>query len=197
MKLEYYNQASPNDKDLKQWWDEEYERVALKEYENLARFPGDLVPEYTPYWFWQKVYPLIWKLRTTIWYSKVIHIMWYGYKIHKTDWVRKISPRGYSIRSEIPTRTPIRLQKIIRFVAKHIVRWYGIGHFLEAIAIGDRWGWDCPHCGLSQSEDLFFNPWFRFTNGGSRFTGDYTQHWFEGFFDCPRCLRRWEYEDSD
>ena len=123
--------------------------------------------------------------------------MWDGYRIHEFDWVKTTSPRGYPMRKQIPTRTPIRVQKAIRYVAKHTARWWGIGHFLEAIAIGSVYGWHCPNCGFVLSEDLFFNPWYKFTGGGSRFTGEYTQHWFEGFFDCPRCLHRWDYEDSD
>lgn len=199
MKLEYYHMASSTDKDKNQWWNEEYARVAYEEYIKDARYPAELYPTYKPYWFWQKVYPVIWKIRETIWYSKIIHTMWDGYKIHELDWIKTTSPRGYSIRKQVPTRTPIFIQKTLQFIVKHFARCWGIGHFLEAIAIGDRWGWDCPNCGYSSGilEDYMFSPWYRFTTGGSRFTGEYTQHWFAGFFDCPRCLFRWDYEDSN
>lgn len=190
----------PKKEGYAQAWDDAYQRIRDKEYDEYmhsARFPAELVPEYEPRWFWTKVYPIIYSIRQTIWYSKIVHTMWDGYKVHTLDWVWDVSPRGYRIKIQVPTRTPIRLQKLLRFVAKHSARCWGIGHFLEAIAIGNVWGWDCTHCGYKGSEDLYYNPWFKFTAGGSRFTGEYTQHWFEGFFDCPRCLHRWEYEDSD
>lgn len=199
MKLEYYHLASPNDRDLKQWWDEKYAKLAYEEYEKTARFPAELAPEYEPYWFWQKVYPIIWKIREKIRYSKIFYSMWDGYKLHEKDWIFAETPHGYRIKKQIPTRTPLWLQRTLKFVSKHIARWWGVVHFLEAVYIGDRWGWCCPHCGFESGalEDYFFSPWYKITESGSTFTGDYTQHWFEGFFDCPRCLRRWDYGDSD
>lgn len=179
-----------------QAWDDAYEKLAYETWKNSARYPEELAPEWEPEWFWQRVYPLIYQLRLKVWFSKPVQAMWHGYRLHETDRVR-IKESPYYTTKEVPARIPMWLQKKLQWLAKNSARCWVIGHLLEAMAIGDQWGWDCPHCGFRQSEDLFFNPWYRFTHGGSRFTGEYTQHWFEGFFDCPRCLKRWDYEDSD
>ena len=65
------------------------------------------------------------------------------------------------------------------------------------------WTFMCPHCSydcdwvLDDMSTWNRGGFYRTTNGGTYFTGEYTCHWFEGIVTCPRCMKEWGYGDSD
>lgn len=152
-------------RDQKQWWDWNYRKYYDRElrdwYENNARFPEVLCPEYNVkfwrtigYWWYRLRYNIVWNILG---------------KERKKD--------RFNV-----------LFWCLSFVVSD--KWF------------DRWytpEWEeCLFCGFRYNFiECFDSDWYRFKGGGSYFNGDVTIHYFEGEWTCPRCLRQWEYGDSD
>lgn len=160
---------SPDMRDFRELW-RSIDQCALRKaendwYENYARFPGDLCPEYR-LWWWRG--PAHW---------------WFRSRYGVWQWVARYSykRRRYANRA----------------------RWEWLEEFTRDWLLGwNKWEtpeWNyCLECGFRYDfTAVSESDWFHFERGGKQFTGEYTQHWFEGLWTCPRCLRQWEYGDSD
>ena len=187
-------QWRPTMKDYKKLWDRHYEWLKTKHdvewYENYARLPGDLAPNYNVR-YWRTIGHWWFRARYNLWFSAPIQSIVTG------QWAVKVWKPN-------PWR---KGQLTYTYKRKGFWNWFGAKFHKYEDLLRDWIGWSkwdsidwyyCPHCGFKHDFiSVFESDWFRFTGGGTRFTGEYTQHWFEGIWTCPRCLRQWPYEDSD
>ena len=144
-------------------------------WENYCRLPGDLVPEYRVWW-WRTVGHWWHRARLTLWWSKPIQSIIHGWWYSKRQKRHITQPWGF-------------LQS---HLAQSLYDWLGWGKWVTL-----EWNY-CPECGFKYDFTATMDSdWFRFTEGGKSFNGDYTEIWFRGEWTCPRCLRQWEYGDSN
>lgn len=152
-------------------WNFLYREAQQKEwdewYHKSARFPGDLAPEYNVRW--QRLLGLVWfRPRYRLWY-------WTFRQVHRRA----------------------------RKAGKNYHRWIWLEEFVRDWLLGwPKWQtpeWNyCLFCGYQYDfTSVMDSDWFHFDRGGTAFNGEYTEHWFQGTWTCPRCLNQWEYEDSN
>ena len=166
--LDFVEKNTPS-VNLWEWLDNEAAQKAwTNEYENNARFPGVLAPEHRVWW-WRSVGHWFWAVRLSL-YEKI-----------EQHWRLDRDPK----------KAPFWIYRLLEPIYfDDFNPWYSV-----------EWN-HCPYCGFkSEIRDgwieCFDSDWYHFTGGGSYFNGDHTVHYFEGEWTCPRCLRNWEYGDSD
>lgn len=184
---------SPEMKSYKKLWDSVYQCARRDKeiywWENYARFPETLCPEYRV-WYWRTFGHWWWKARMALWWSVPVQAIITGGHAVKEK---------YEVSWDTSWRT--------RYVKKGFWNWFGktlherwSDLLYDWVGVG-RWHtlhWEyCPECGFRYDFiSTFDSDWYKCTEAGSYSTMDGTVHWFEGFWNCPRCLRRWCYGDS-
>lgn len=183
-------------RDMNAVWDSTYAKTRQLEeaywWENYARLPGDLAPEYRV-WYWRTIGHWWWRTRVELWFSAPVASIVQGYWAVRVKAPTKWNPQGWHYEKRGFWNW---WGKNLHKYAEHLRDWIGWPSY-------PSWCWTyCPHCGFTRYADcwidVFDSDWFTFTDGGTRYIpGEPTQHWFEGVWTCPRCLRQWEYGDSD
>lgn len=79
---------------------------------------------------------------------------------------------------------------ILWFVFGPLVRWKH-----KRLNMLWHYALNCPHCAFD-GFDMYYDPWFECTNGGTSSTQAGVVHWFEGIQTCPRCRYKWHVSDS-
>lgn len=190
MKLEWVE--VPRKVGYEQAWDDAYAKMHYEEYKRWHRFPEVLAPESDHVWFWRHVYSKFYAFRRAVWYSRIIQHLYRGYT--PDEWTYRFVGKERRWRSKVKSRVPMRIQRLFRWFCggrqAPIRKWW-----VSWLKTDDEYD-ICPNCGQYQG-DFNWNDWYHCTSSGTAFTGDYTQHWFDGIWTCRRCLFQWEYGDSD